>query len=48
MSGGVAEREGDRGSEAGSCAESREPNVGLEFLKNLEIMTRATVGGLND
>ena len=42
-SGGGAEREGDRGSEAGSALTAREPDVGLE-LRNREIVTGAEVG----
>ena len=37
-SGGGAEREGDRGSEAGLAPTAREPDPGLEFT-NHEIMT---------
>ena len=49
MSGGGAESEGDRGSEAGSRlrAISTEPDAGLE-LTNREIMTWAEVGRLTD
>ena len=45
MSGGGAEGEGDRESEAGSRlrAVSTEPDAGLELV-NHEIMTRAEVG----
>ena len=35
---GGAVREGDRGSGAGLCADSREPDTGLELM-NFEIMT---------
>ena len=38
MSGGGSGREGDRGPEAGSFADSREPNAALD-LENREIMT---------
>ena len=36
-SGGEAEREGDRGSERGSCTDSRVPDMGLE-LRSHEII----------
>ena len=43
-----AETEGDTESQVGSkCADSSEPDVGLEFM-NHEIMTWAEVGRLND
>ena len=49
VSGGGAEREGDRESEAGSRlrAVSAEPGVGLE-LTSCEIMTYGEVGRLTD
>ena len=37
-SGGGVEREEDRGCEAGLCADSREPEVGLKLTSH-EIMT---------
>ena len=46
MSGGGAEREGDRGSEADS-ADSREPDAGLK-LTNHKIMTPAEVRCLTE
>ena len=39
------ERDGDRGSEVGSFADSRKPDVGLELM-NHETMTSAKVGRL--
>ena len=49
MSGGGAEREGDRESEVGSSLRdvSTEPDTGLELM-NREIMTWAEVGCLTD
>ena len=43
---GEGQREGDRGSKAGSAG-SRDPNVGLK-LRNNEIMTWAEVRGLTN
>ena len=40
---GGREREEDRGSEAGSCADSSEPDLGLKPT-NCESMTSAEVG----
>ena len=49
MSGGVAEREGDSQSEAGSTFQnvSTEPDAGLK-PKNCEIMIRAKISLLTD
>ena len=47
MSGGGAEREGGGGFGSGLCADSREPDAGLELM-NHKIMTWAKVGCLTN